>query len=66
MNRKVVLFAIALVFVLSLAVPALMAVAGTPVGLNGGTHIAKVFNVGPRSVLADPTCPNGGGSGTGC
>ncbi len=66
MNRKVVLFAVALVFVLSLAIPTLMTVAGTSIGLDGGTHVAKVFNMGPKNVLADPQCPPGGSSGAGC
>lgn len=66
MNRKVVLFAVALVFILSLAIPTLMTVAGTPIGLDGGTHVAKVFNMGPKHVVDDPTCPNTSGGGTGC
>ncbi len=65
MNRKVVLFAVALVFILSLAIPTLMTVAGTSVGLDGGTHVAKVFSMGPKSVVDDPTCPGNGGSGGG-
>lgn len=66
MNRKVVLFAVALVFILSLAIPTLMTVAGTSVGLDGGTHVAKVFHVGPKSVVSDPTCPGGSSGGGGC
>ncbi len=66
MNRKVVLFAVALVFILSLAIPTLMTVAGTSIGLDGGTHVAKVFNMGPKNVVADPTCPNTSGGGSGC
>lgn len=64
MKRKIALLVIAVVFVLSLAVPALMVVGGSPISLEGG---AKGLTNGQHFVSNDPPCPpNTGGDGTGC